>query len=243
MIYFLVPVFNESPNIEGLAASLKAIACDQPKFFVLVDDCSSDDTIAQIHRHFGDSDYQVLDKASNRGPGHSFNLGFGWILRHGSPGDRIVTLEGDNTSDVSSLGDMLAISGLGYDLVLASVYAQGGSLGSTTVWRKTISFVANALLRSVFDIRVATLTSFYRVYGYELLGRIQAAYPEIIEEAGYISMTEVLIKAIRVGARIIEVPTRILSEQRAGQSKMKIVSTALSYLRFLQRDLRPRGQG
>ena len=91
--------------------------------------------------------------------------------------------------------------------------------------------MANALLRSVFDIRVATLTSFYRVYSFDLLTRIQAAYPEIIEEPGYISMTEVLIKAIRVGARIIEVPTRILSEKRAGTSKMKIVSTALSYLR------------
>ena len=44
---------------------------------------------------------------------------------------------------------------------------------------------------------------------------------------------EILINAINVHAKIIEVPMLLKSDQRKGISKMKIMRNSLSYLRFL----------
>ena len=50
-------------------------------------------------------------------------------------------------------------------------------------------------------------------------------------------MVEVLLKAIRADAKIIEVPMRLDASKRKGKSKMKTFKTALSYLFFLLKDL------
>lgn len=232
--YFLIPLYNESANIQELHDNLTAVLPGVDKFFVLVDDCSTDDTIQQIHSYFKDTSYHVIEKPLNQGPGDSFNLGFEWILANSLPGaELIVTIEGDNTSDLTTLPKMHAIANLGFDLVLASVYAQGGKLEKTGLFRKIVSLGANVVLRSVFNLRVATMSSFYRIYRISLVQTIKNNHSEIIREKGFICMVEILIKAIKSGASVIEVPTNLLSHKRKGRSKMKILRTFKEYLRFL----------
>jgi glycosyltransferase involved in cell wall biosynthesis len=234
MIYFLIPVFNEADNLALLAENILNCLPGENKYFIFVDDCSTDDTVAVLNKHFAGQQLQVITKLVNAGPGDSFNLGFDWILAHStSEDDRIVTMEGDNTSDIKILYNMVSISRLGYNLVLASVYAQGGGFDKTSFFRKLSSMVANLLIRFVFDIKILTLSSFYRVYTPELLRKIKAANPAIIEEKGFISMVEVLVKAIHEKARIIEVPMVLDSSIRKGKSKMKIVSNMFRYIHFL----------
>jgi dolichol-phosphate mannosyltransferase len=95
------------------------------------------------------------------------------------------------------------------------------------------SFFANLILRLVFDIKVLTLSSFYRVYKISLIKAIKEKNKDIITETGFISMIEILIKAIKLEAKIIEVPMLLKSENRKGKSKMKIFKTIVSYLKFL----------
>ncbi|MEJ0055047.1 MAG: glycosyltransferase [Bacteroidota bacterium] len=100
---------------------------DREKFYVFSDDGSTDRSKEILHSLFKNNQFAVLGDGSNSGPGFAFNKGFEWILSHSkSDADRIVTLEADNTSDISILPKMVTIAELGYDLVLASVYAQGG---------------------------------------------------------------------------------------------------------------------
>src|ERR1700722_9880248 len=107
MIYFLIPVFNETDNIALLADSITNCLPGESKFFVFVDDCSTDNTIAVINKHFADKSLQIITKEANGGPGDSFNKGFDWILNHSASADDIVvTLEGDNTSDIAILPTM-----------------------------------------------------------------------------------------------------------------------------------------
>jgi len=232
--YFLIPVFNEADNIPLLKTNLLSISTDTEVFFVFVDDNSSDDSVSLVKDLFSDMDFHIIEKQNNVGPGDSFNLGFEWILEHSkSEEDIIVTLEADNTSDLQILPDMLVVSMLGYELVLASIYAQGGGFYKTSLFRKAISFFANMMFRSIFDIKVLTLSSFYRVYHKSLVRRIQQQNDEIISERGFISMLEILIKSIRCNASIIEVPMTLKSDARKGKSKMKILTTSMCYLRFL----------
>lgn len=234
MIYFLIPVFNESDNIEELARSINALNVEEEKFYVFVDDKSTDTTIEKIKMFFRENKFHIIEKIENKGPGDSFNLGFEWILQQSkNSNDIIITLEGDNTSDIKLLPEMLAISKLGYSLVLASVYAQGGGFDKTSWFRKLVSAMANIIMRFIFDIKVITLSSFYRVYHVSLIKQIKLKFPQIISEPGFICMIEILVKSIRLNAKIIEVPMVLHSQKRKGKSKMKVIKTSLKYMVFI----------
>lgn len=234
MLYFIIPVYNEELNIEELSKSLKNSLSDHLKHYIFVDDCSSDSTIEKIKTYFDKEEINIITKDRNVGPGDSFNLGFEYLLtKKISEKDLIVTVEADNTSDIDLLEKMVKISAVGYDLVLASPYAQGGGFEQTTFIRKFLSFIANTILRFFFDVKVLTLSSFYRVYKPDLIRKINEKYGIVIKEPGFICMVEVLIKAIRCKANIIEVPMTLYSKKRQGRSKMKILNTSLNYLKFL----------
>ncbi len=233
-LYFLIPVYNESANLDQLAENLLRSVPEEKKFYLFVDDASTDDTVSKIETLFQSRPFHVITKDRNQGPGDSFNLGFEWILKESdNEADIIITMEADNTSDISLLPKMVSISALDYDLVLASVYAQGGGFEKSSFMRKFISFSANIFLRFVFNIKIQTLSSFYRVYRLSLIKRIKQNYNTIISEKGFVCMFEILLKAVRLNAGIIEIPMVLKSLNRKDRSKMKIFSTIAQYIRFI----------
>jgi dolichol-phosphate mannosyltransferase len=235
MIFVLIPFYNEAENIQELASSLLANLEEGKRRFVFVDDCSTDGTITMLEKHFPASELTILRNPKNSGPGYSFNTGFEYILsKSTSLEDLVITLEGDNTSDIKILAMMISLcSQWNFDLILASVYAQGGGFQKTSFIRKIISLVANQILRANYNIKVLTLSSFYRVYKISVVKNIKQHFGEIIKESGFICALEILLKSIHVNARIIEVPMLLNSFKRKGKSKMKILRTTIAYLRFL----------
>lgn len=236
MIYLLIPTYNESLNIQRLYDELSLINLDEEIHFVFSDDGSSDNTIDLIQSIFDTNKTTVLKAKQNAGPGNAFNSGFEWILENSTnSSDRIVTMEADCTSDISILTDLLTINKLGYNLVLASVYAQGGGFSKTSFFRKLLSSIANLLFRFAFNVKVLTLSSFYRVYTVDLIRKVKINHPQLIKEKGFICMLEILLKCIEVNAKIIEVPMVLNSDKRVGKSKMKIFKTSITYMKFLFR--------
>lgn len=235
MLYFVVPTYNEVANLPNLAAELAPFLTTEESWVVITDDGSVDGTKELATTLFPASRLTVLGDGINRGPGHAFNTAFEWLFQRIEEGDLVVTMEADCTSDIRILPDMLNIARLGYDLVLASVYAQGGGFERTTWLRKLLSATANLTFRMIFDLKVSTLSSFYRVYRAGALQRARAQWPQLIEESGFICMLELLIKMIRTDSRVIEVPMVLASHKRAGRSRMKLVRTTWQYLRFLWR--------
>lgn len=232
MIYFLIPVFNEAENIPQLASSLNQLSFEWK--VIIVDDGSTDGTGLSMKQHFRTGQIHILNNPANKGPGYSFNRGFEWILQNSNPEvDLVVTLEGDNTSDLDSLHEMITLADSGCSLVLASVYMKGGSISQTNAFKIFLSEAANRLARSVFSIHHKTLTSFYRVYKISLLRQIKNKYGVIISENGFLCKLELLLKARQCGARVCETPTHLQSHLRKGKSKMKIFRTGLDYLRFI----------
>lgn len=234
MIYILIPIFNEEDNIPNLFREISGVLPNEEKFFVFADDGSNDRSIELLKFYFEKINYHIIGDGINRGPGAAFNSGFEWILNHSeNPNDIIATFESDCTSDIKLLPKMVAINRIGYDLVLASVYAQGGGFDETNWFRKFLSAFANLLFRFLFDIKVLTLSSFYRVYSIEILKKIKKSNREIISEKGFICMLEILTKAIKENASIVELPMILYSKKRVGKSKMKVFKTTLAYFRFL----------
>ena len=151
MIYILIPVYNETENIGNLYNELQNIIPEQKKLIVFSDDGSTDDSIVLIKKLFIDIPHQIISDGINRGPGGAFNVGLEWILQDSQDSnDLVVTLEADSTSDITLLPKMITIHKLGFDLVLASVYAQGGGFEGTTFFRKFISTIANLIFPFLF---------------------------------------------------------------------------------------------
>lgn len=239
MIYFLIPVYNEAENIPNLFRELETILPGKEKLFVFSDDGSKDNSAQLIAEQFKTLPHHILSDGINGGPGSAFNKGFEWILQDSnSDTDVVITLEADSTSDISLAPKMLAIHQLGYDLVLASVYAQGGGFDKTSFFRKFVSSVANLGFRFLFDVKVLTISSFYRLYGVSLLRKIKANNSAIISERGFICMLEILVKAIYQNAAIVEIPMVLHSKKRIGRSKMKITKTTWEYLKFFMKSKR-----
>jgi dolichol-phosphate mannosyltransferase len=235
MIYFLIPVYNEIDNLDQLCNSLKNVLPEYDKYFVFADDGSRDGSQAKIKQLLANEKYTVLGDGTNNGPGYAFNMGFEWILQNAKDTEKdiIVTIEADNTSDLDILPVMVKNNEMGFDLVLASVYAQGGGFDKTSFFRRIISLTANLVLRFAFDLKVLTLSSFYRVYKVSIIKKIKENNVAIITEPGFICMIEILLKSIRVNATVLEVPMTLSSLKRKGKSKMKVFKTMISYFTFL----------
>jgi len=235
MIYFLIPIFNEFDNLKELSSNLHNLKLSDSVHYIFSDDGSTDKSLELLREEFSNDKFNIISDGKNYGPGHAFNIGMNWILSQElNINDIVITLESDSTGDYSLIPKMIEINKLGYDLILASVYAQGGGFDKTSVFRKTISFFANMFFRIVFDIKVLTLSSFYRCYSVDLLQKLQKEYGnKIIEESGFICMLEILLKAIKIKANVIELPMKLKSGNRVGKSKMKVLNTTISYLKFL----------
>jgi dolichol-phosphate mannosyltransferase len=237
MAVFVIPAFNEEANVPRLLADLEA----RPDLWrdggwvVLVDDGSTDDTIAAARTHDGDLPVEVLPLVRNQGPGKAFDRGFRRALTFCSTDELIVTLESDTTSDLDSLEAMLAAARDGADVVLASHHGDGG-LANVSRHRRFLSRAASSVIRRGGGLDASTVSSFFRVYRASVLHRGYDAYGDaFIRERGFACKAEILMKLSRLGITIAEVPVVLDWSRREGASKMKVLPTMGGYARLMAR--------
>jgi dolichol-phosphate mannosyltransferase len=237
MAVFVIPAFNEEANVPRLLADLES----RPDLWrdggwvVLVDDGSTDDTIAAARAHDGDLPVEVLPLVRNQGPGKAFDRGFRRALTFCSPDELIVTLESDTTSDLDAVEAMMAAAREGADVVLASHHGSGG-LANVSAHRRFLSRAASSVIRRGARLDASTVSSFFRVYRASVLHRGYEAYGDaFIRERGFACKAEILMKLSRLGITIAEVPVTLDWSKREGESKMKVLPTMGGYARLMAR--------
>ena len=244
MIYILIPVFNEEANIAPLAANIDAALKKMGEAYrlVFVNDGSTDGTAEVIRNYMEKYPLEMLENNPNQGVGISFDKGFKYFIAKGEANDILVTMEGDNTSDLNTLPKLIEAIRNGNDFALASVYSREGEVIGSTPLRLFFSFTANLLCRLIFKMRtVRTFSSFYRAYRHQTLEKLYADPAEpVITERGYTCMVEMLIKLHHAGFQFSEVPTTLDANKRMGLSKMKKRQTIKAYLRLFCKHLFPR---
>ena len=236
-VHIVVPLLNEAGNVERLCGAFRELAAEEADGgravrFVLVDDGSTDGTADRVGEHGRGLDLIVLTHPTNRGPGAAFATAFARLAGELADGDWVVTMEGDNTSRHELLQRMFRRAGEGFDLVLASPHVCGGRIAQASPGRVLLSAMANLFARSALGIHgLFSVTCFFRLQRGRLVRRLQEVYgPRIIERRGFEGMTEMLMKAIYLGAAISEVPLVLDSGMRAGPSKMRVGRTIAGYL-------------
>jgi len=242
LIILIIPAYNEEHNIRTLLTNI-ASAMERGGWayrVIVVNDGSRDNTVGLVESFKPTMPVTVVSHERNMGVGQVFRTGFEEALKAAGPDDVLVTMEADNTSDIHILHTMLRRLEDGYDLVLASCYAQEGAVVNTSLYRRTLSLCANGLIRVLFGLKgIRTYSSFYRAYRASVMQRAVAVHgANLITEPGFACMVELLIKLNRLGVRICEVPMVLNAQMRKGRSKMKTLRTILGYLRVIAKTLR-----
>ena len=242
MAIFVIPAFNEEGNVPRLLDDLES----RPALWggggwvVLVDDGSSDGTVAAARAHQGDLPIEILVQQQNQGAGRAFDRGFRHVLRFAAQDALIVTLESDTTSDLDALEEMLATAHSGADVVLASHHDQG-ELVNVTAHRRFLSKAAAYAIRRISKLDAKTVSSFFRVYRAQALRDGYTRYGDaFIRESGFACKAEILMKLDRMGVRIAEVPVALDWSKREGESKLRVLPTVGGYARLMMRQVAAR---
>lgn len=231
----VIPIFNELENLPSLIDSVEQLGNSTIDISIIVcDDGSKDGSRLWLESEQRKGRLIVLGDGINHGPGVAFENGFQYVLQKLPDFDFLLTMEGDGTADLSSFPIMFdSINHV--DVVLASVYAEGGGFSNTNWARLLISRFANELTRRCLDLPYQTLTSFYRIYRVSALHQLQNKSSPIFSEKGFICQVEILYKLHRKGFIMKEIPTTLFTDRRQGKSKMKLGKTMLAHVRFLWR--------
>ncbi len=134
----------------------------------------------------------------------------------------------------------------GYEVVIASRYAPGGGQIGVDWYRRSISRIANLLMKSVFPIRgVWEYTCGFRAYRVSLIqDAIEIFGNRFIDlkGMGFTGTVEKIIKFKMMGARVTEIPFVLRYDQKLSTSKVVTSITTLGYLTLIAKYFYPWGE-
>ena len=195
----VVPVFDEAASLVSNTEALLAwlLTCGLTFELLLVDDGSLDASSALVEqlaaRHPG---VEPLHLKPNQGRGKALQLGI-----RSARGQVILTTEADGSWSTDYLQRLVALIRAGQaDVAVASPYLPGGGLEGVPLARAWFSRAANLLIRAALAGRVTMATGMCRAYSREAIERAISTRP------GKDFHLDVLLRALRAGLRVVEVP-------------------------------------
>ena len=184
-IYYILPSYNESLNLNKLLASFK-------KFFkkerikiiiIIVDDGSDDNSLSVINSFIKKNKsknilIKIIKHKKNLGLGLALKTGFEYIFLKGRYNDVIVTMDTDNSHTVSLSYKMAEnIIENKKDIIIASRYQINSKIKGLNYLRISLSYVAALLYKVFFPIKnIKDYTSGFRAFR---LGIIRNAWKKI----------------------------------------------------------------
>ncbi len=235
-VTIVVPCYNEEGQLAYLASTLRSVRASMAARYdvrvILVDDASRDGTWDVMTDLFGsERSTQCYRHEGNRGVAAAILTG----IRHATT-PIVCSIDCDCSYDPHELGAMLPLLTDDVDVVTASPYHPAGRVENVPRWRLLLSRTASRLYRTVFQHQLHTYTSCFRVYRRSAVVDIQ------VRRGGFVGVAEMLGKMEHSGASIIEYPTT-LRARLLGQSKMRVIRTAVGHLTLIARfaALRVRG--
>jgi dolichol-phosphate mannosyltransferase len=212
-VVVVVPTYNERPNIEALIHGVLELG---PRFgVVVVDDSSPDgtgvlvDALAAAHPER----VEVIHRAAKGGLGPAYIAGFRRALELAP--DLIAQMDADLSHDPAALPNLVAAA-RDADLVVGSRYVPGGGTTGWPLWRRLLSRLGGRYSSAVLGASVSDLTSGFKVWRPGTLRRIAI---DGLRSDGYAFQIEATWRAIKQGARVVEVPI-VFTDRVAGASKL-----------------------
>ena len=199
----IIPAHNEEIPLPGVLAAVPVELAD---VVIVVNNASTDHT-AQVAREAG---AVVVDEPR---AGYGFACAAGVRTAAEYAADILVFLDADGSFDPAQIEDLSApIKSDRADLVVGSRPAGGMEPGAMPPHARFGNSLVALLMRQLYGLQVTDLGPF-RAIRAELLARLA------MQEMTYGWPTEMMVKAARQGAHVIEVPVRY-RVRRGGRSKV-----------------------
>jgi glycosyltransferase involved in cell wall biosynthesis len=226
----IVPARNEESPLPGVLAEIPAGLVDA----VVVVNNGSTDRTAQVAREAG---AVVVDEPR---AGYGYACAAGIRKSAGYDPEALVFLDADGSFDPAQIEDLIApIRSDQGDLVLGSRPAGGMERGAMPPHARFGNWLVSRSMRLLYGLPVTDLGP-YRAIRADLLSQLA------LREMTYGWPTEMMVKAARLGARVVEVPVRYRL-RRGGRSKVSgtlrgtLLATYFILLVTLRYALDPKG--
>lgn len=147
--------------------------------------------------------------------------GIGSAYKKGAESSRgriVITMDADFSHDPSVLPQMVEGILDGNDLVIGSRYVRGGKIERWNPYRRLVSKTANTIAKVLLGLHTNDLTTGYRAYTREALGRIRF---QELSSTGYSILMEAVFRAERASLRIKEIPI-VFYDRKGGNSKLGV---------------------
>jgi dolichol-phosphate mannosyltransferase len=211
-LLIVVPTYNESSNIAELVAQIFGNVPDV--HLLVVDDDSPDGTaevVEKLRREY--PNLKLLRRTGERGLGRAYTEGLRYALESGF--QIMGTMDADLSHNPAYLPSMLALLNQ-CDVVIGSRYIRDGGTVNWGFGRILLSWLANTFAAILLQIPAHDITSGYRLYRRHALEWIRTTE---VKSTGYSFLGELLYRAHRAGARIVEHPI-IFHDRTLGVSKL-----------------------
>ncbi|MBI1862253.1 MAG: glycosyltransferase family 2 protein [Deltaproteobacteria bacterium] len=214
----VIPVHFEGKNIIPTLAALKS-GVKHPIRVLICYDTDEDSTLAFLNHSTASGMEIVRVKNTGRGVHGAVITGF----RYGN-GRAAIMYPADDTANGDIIDTLIRELQKGADVVVPSRFMRGGCMVGCP-WLKAILVRAAALtLHYVARIPVHDPTNGFRLFSRRVISEI-----EIESTEGFTYSLEYLVKAHRLGLKIVEVPAKWF-ERKAGKSRFRIFGWAKAYL-------------
>ncbi len=225
-ISIVVPCFNESLVLSYLDRTLEDVTRSfSPRYnvsFLLVDDCSTDNTWELMQERFGDRDNVTLLR-------HEQNKGVAGAILTGiraAKTEIVCSIDADCTYDPAQLADLLDLLGPDVAMVTASPYHRSGRVVGVPQWRLFLSRNLSRLYALTLNHDFATYTACFRAYRKSRVENLT------LSDGGFLGVAEMLVQLDLAGEQLAECPAT-LETRLLGVSKLKTLRTIRGHLRLL----------
>ncbi len=237
-IIVVLPAFNEAENLPHILEGLRNLVKDTYNLsvsIVLVDDGSTDDTVAIARECSTGLELELVENGSNLGLAATFIRGLRIATDAAADSDIIVCMDADNTHIPGSVLSMTRNIAEGRDVVIASRYQPGSISRGVPLVRQFLSRAMSILFRIIYPIPgVRDYSCGYRAYRASVLKQLFRPQGEVLFASdGFSCMVRILLKLHKQGAICGEVPMVLRYDEKAGASKMAIGSTVVRTLGVL----------
>ena len=209
-VLVMIPAYNERDNIEKLLRKLKAA---QPDYdYVVINDCSTDDTAA-ILRRVGAN---FLNLPVNLGIGGGVQTGYRYAVENGY--DIAVQMDGDGQHDPAYLSAVVGPVAAGEcDMCIGSRFLEKEGFQTSAMRRFGIKFLS-VLIRLCCGAKIKDTTSGFRATNAKLNAFYADNYAQDYPEP------EAIVSAVTAGFTVKEAPV-VMREREGGVSSISALKS------------------
>lgn len=217
MLSVVIPTYNERENMQPLLACIRQTLRDVPWEVIVVDDDSPDGTHDEVNRIAqAEPRVRCLRRVGRRGLSSAVIEGM--LVANA---DVVAVMDADFQHDETKLPEMFElIYSAGADIVVASRYSAGGSVGQWDEGRAKMSALANHFSRSLVGYQTTDPVS-----GFFMMRRsvLSAALYDLSQQ-GYKVLIDILTSSPKP-LKVVDIPY-VFRDRREGESKISIMVVA-----------------